>query len=213
MRINRFCGVALALAGLTAVACDTASPDIEEGDPILEESFEFRGGPYPMPPLPWNGDLSIHLGQSTASPDCDLWDILDIVVVDGPASPAPLHWELVGNQIRNDNGQVECTLVQNFGNYIEVVEGTNGPVVLSIFNIWAFDRDLGGLSYSEILQSLRYTFRDDQVREGGWWGPPLVTATETIMFSHLKRKAVIAALVDGQCGSPGLPMPSAPPQP
>ena len=195
----------LLAAALASSACDQQR--VSDDDPLRSHEIEFKSGDWGGGgENPANGDLQVHIGETTTVPDCQIWDLSDDVVYTPSEANGVEVFRLSDDGFIVSPGGDQCYLDQQWGNYIEVRDGgPNGPVLFSVYEIWAFEGDLGELSGQEIFDALLYTFRWKRIRDGGWWGDILTTSTEVTMFSNMKRKAVLTALNAGYCGSPGLP--------
>lgn len=209
------CGLALAMS-----ACGDEGSDVGP----VELPSEFRAGPPPWagaPGYPGYGDLSIHIGEDTAEDDCLVWDFQGSVVVNGAATGAPEGGPLIeltadGDVVVGD--EVTCA-VESYPqwNLSVLRDGDTGQVLYTAFNQWVFEGSLYGLNGPQIAQQLRYTWRKEQIREGGWWGTPILTADAHIGWAKADRKLVTTAAIDGACGTPGLAAypipPNTPPPP
>lgn len=192
--------VALGLS-LTLPACD-APEDLDDLDTI----------DYRMLP-PQDGDIAIHLGPSadTGNDDCLAWDIVGSCFALGPAAGPGLAgtdlWNVtgLGEEIFDHNGNLLCTMHAVGPDYVELREGTSGPVVASQWHNHAFFGDVSNIPESIRWDFADYTFNGPHLAEGPAYGEKVVTATEFVEYAQTKRKMAIAALVMGVCGSNGLP--------
>lgn len=150
------------------------------------------------------GDLTIFMGTQAGDDDCDLWDFLGSGVQGGSASGAPgaAMLDLDGATIRDASGAVRCEVVWDGDK--KLVDLQSGETVLTSSQVFLIDGDWSPNGGTPNWQAADYTFRDSHVREGGWWGEPLLTADTHIGWIGGERQLLIGALIEGLCGAPGL---------
>ncbi len=185
----------LAALALALPACDAPS-DNDDLD------AEFRDYPFPG-----DNDVQVHVGTTTTNPDCLIWDIVGDDVYEGPELAGDILWNVtgLGDEIFDTTGQLRCTMHTVGPDYVELREGSSGPVLASQWHNHAFFGDVSNIPESIRWDFADYTYNGTQLNEGPWYGPTAATATEFVEYAQTKRKMAIAALVMGLCGSEGLP--------
>lgn len=182
-----------ALVTSFVAACDAETPP----DPV--SSLELRGAA-----LPGDGDLKIYDGPVAGPPSGPVWDIVDDDVIE--SSSGGLLISVVGDEIYDASGTLVCARYPagtDGSTLHEELRDGNGQVHFTVMNKWVFygSQQLPNPDFDQ----LAFTFQGDQVFEGPLADDiVLVTATENIQKSGDMRKLVIAALIDGHCGAPGL---------
>lgn len=192
--MNRLTLAVCALATMSVVACDA------EPLPDSDSEISFRSGPG-------DGDLSIHVGDDTSVPGSRVWELVNNQVYSESASTGALMLEVIGDEIYDASGALRCSRIpvgDEGSNLIEELrDGTTGDVYYTVMGKWVFygRQDLPNPDFSQ----LAFTFKADQVFEGSHVDDiVLVTATERIEWAGDMRKLLIASLIDGHCGAPGL---------
>lgn len=197
--------VAASTLSLTACGAETEDDLID-----VEERW---GWPDP-PPYPGNGDISIHVGPTTEIAGCLAWDIVNDETSDANGDPVN---RVDGDLILDPTGNVLC---QQIGGQLEGVDhimredGQGGNEIL--FTVWRRYVLPGDVEiphhwwwdweFLELLRDEALTFKQDQVFRGApWKGDVLITATEHLRFADQMRKLLLGALIEGECGSAGLP--------
>ncbi|MBL4684487.1 MAG: hypothetical protein JKY37_07860 [Nannocystaceae bacterium] len=174
-----------------------------------DDAVDFRG-------YQGNGDLTIFMGTSSED-DCDIWDFLGSGVQGGGASGAdgePLL-SLANGLVFDGAGNATCEIYG--GSAMRLRDLQTGEVLMTASQVFLIDGDFDSASGIENWEAADYTFRDHQIREGGWWGEPIITADAHFEWTHGYRQLLIGALIEGLCGAPGLdavpePTPAAHPE-
>jgi hypothetical protein len=188
-----------ASTGLTA--CDQpVSPDDER-----ELYNEVRKAPAPMPKL---ADGDVILSRTTLEGQKD-----PVFVIVGQSARTSLGLPiqaLSDSDIASPDGELLCTKGSS-GGFVQLVDA-DGTVLLSTVGPFVFEGqpDLAGKNpgqqAQELASRLRFSYDFDTVMEGfANSGQAMVEADVPVQFSSGWRKLVIASLVDGYCGSDGLP--------
>jgi hypothetical protein len=193
--------LALPLLALTfTVACDA-----EESD------SEFRAQPVPQ-----TEELSVDVDVSLFSEAGDgdgtvIWDIKEAGVHDGDANQgAPLLLTLgPAGEIYDGMGVHTCTLAAPYLNkQIFQVTGPNNEVLYTIYQNWLLTGEVPPAKLTDgnvkklLPTRLLFTFVGNQVVQAD---KVLVSATTDLTAQSPNRKLLIGALIEGECGSNGLP--------
>lgn len=182
--IQRTRSFRLGLALVPALALAGCAP---EDDPDVD----FRAGDYPG-----DGDLSIYEHPSANTDDDPVWQFHGPGVHSGSAE-GPLIFTIDESTIRDPNDDVLCT-IEGDALVQRIRDGdANGPVLYTVIERQVFAGTPGP------SDDPLYRFQGPHVFEGKR-GPPLVTADTHIHFASSMRKLVIVALIEAECGGPGL---------
>ncbi|MEM6991632.1 MAG: hypothetical protein AAF721_14090 [Myxococcota bacterium] len=182
---------ALALAG-TAVGCD--SDGTGDGP---DDGLNFRG-------YEGDGDLTMFVGTAADDDDCDIWGFIGPTVQGGTASSVPGQSVLeisAGGLVRDASGTATCEIYWDGAKKLRDLE--TGEVLMTASQVFLIDGDFDGQGAPN-WQAADYTFRGSQIREGGWWGKPILTADVHLEWTHGTRRLMVGALIEGLCGAPGL---------
>ena len=179
---NRLCLVAL----LASIACSAES----------EDDADFRVLDIA------NGDVSIHEGESTSNPDCLIIDIVGGDAYGGPSTGNALLASFTEKGIFSPEGECGCSF-DTSGPMLRLRRESDGTAIYTVWNKWVLDGDYsippgsGGVS-----AAAAYTFQTDHVYEGLPTSDNLVaTGTANLQFMEGARKLLVAALLDGSCGT------------
>jgi hypothetical protein len=132
----------------------------------------------------------------------------------GAAPDGPEIMTFDETTIRSPEGEILCTRDGNALEGVRIRDGEtgDGPVLYTVLgrNVYVGELDLTGLSKKEakhyLADRLVLAFRGNHIFDSfPPSGQPTATATEHIMFASAMRKLVITALIEGECGSPGMP--------
>jgi hypothetical protein len=183
------------------VACDQPvsgpTPDDEQE---LYDALR-KGGP----PALADGDVT--LSRTTIGGQKD-----PVFVIQGGSARTGLGLvvqDVSDQDISAPGGEILCTKA-TAGGFVQLVD-TDGTVLLSSVGPFVFEGepDLAGKNpvqqAQELASRLRFSYSFDVVIEGfANSGEEMVEADVPVQFSSSWRKLVIAALVDGYCGSDGV---------
>lgn len=197
--------LALPLLALTfTVACDA-----EESD------SEFRG--QPMVELVEQMDISIQLFNESGDGDGTvIWDIKEVGVHDGDAAEgAPLLLAFGDyGQIYDAMGVHTCTLAAPYLNKkIFTVTAAEGDEVLyTVYKNWLLKGEVPPAQLTDgnirrlLPKLLLFTFETNEIWLGEvGTGKLLVSASDDLTTQSQNRKLLMGALIEGECGSNGLP--------
>jgi hypothetical protein len=157
---------------------------------------EAQGHEFRKVDLGGEGDIAIYEHPS-ANDDEPIWQF-HAGGVHSSSVDGPLIFAIDDDTIRDENDQVLCTRDGDALTEQRIREGgEDGPVLYTVIErqVYAGEPEAGD-------QPL-YSFRGRHVLAGKK-GPPLVSADAHIQFVDSMRKLVIVALIDGECGAPGL---------
>lgn len=175
-----------------APACDT-------GDDDATSDQAFRTGT----------DVNMQLTESGEGGDNGtvIWDIQEAGVYAGEASEGNQIMELVGNEIYA-NGELTCTVENAYLNG-RVVMGAGDEVLFTVYEneVYLGEIDakrLGPKTKRRFADQLLLTFDGSDVHWGHYDGE-FLSANADLESASDGRKLLIAALVEGHCGSKGLP--------
>lgn len=205
------------------------SPLAQSGDGVVDgrDLLIWRSS------FPGSGDLRIYEGARTpASTSGDDDDGLIFEFADGsiigrtsPSSGTPGDEDVfgpiahtVGPQIFDPHGNLLCEA--DYGDQAEtyLLRDADGEVLFTLFRTLVFrgaatipsqglsHKGFGFLAYEQGHDlHLLYSYIQFQVHRG-WWpdGEVLATATDIIQLATPMRHLVIAAMIDGKCGSLGV---------
>jgi hypothetical protein len=160
-----------------------------------------------MPALA-DGDLTLtRAAGGGGGGDIIVFDIVDSVTRDSSGMAIQV---LSPDTIISPEGLVLCTRTSSGG--FTQLRDADGDVLLSTVGPLVFDGQpvLTGLNgyqqAAELASHLRFSFDFDVVIQGfASSGEEMVSADVPVQFASGWRKLVIASLVDGYCGSDGLP--------
>jgi hypothetical protein len=158
------------------------------------EDVDFRGANVD---LGGDGDIAI-FEHPAANDDDPIWQLHSGNVYSGSVE-GPLIIKFDDSQILDENDQVVCVRDGDILSETQRIrEGdANGPVLYTVVGreVYAGEPAAGDKPL--------YRFQGRHVVDGHK-GPPLVSADTHIQFASSMRKLVIVALIDGECGAPGL---------
>jgi len=208
--MRRLLPVFFCVAATTGLAaCDqepVSGPSTD--DEILYDAVRAAGG---LPGAPAYADGDVTLSRPAAGGggggDIIVFDIIDSV---SKASDGAVIQVLTATTVSSPDGEVLCTKTTSGG--FTQLRDVDGDVLLSNVGPLVFEGqpNLAGKNplqqAAELANHLRFSFDYTMVVEGqGSGAEDLVSADVPIQFSSGWRKLVIASLVDGYCGSDGLP--------
>lgn len=200
------------------VVCETGESEslVGEGLPALPVFTNAFWDWYPF--FPGNGNLQIYPGATAAEEE------LSFSFADGSVFPPPPTNQsgsgpdpdepvakVVENKIFDPDGVLLCSA--DFGEQpgvFQLKEEPGGEVLYTLYGNLVLEGDIEiprtGREFKELIREwLLFSFKHRRVYMGLWpRGEPLATATENIELANPMRHLVIAALVGGRCGSPGL---------
>jgi hypothetical protein len=190
--------LALPLLALTFVAaCDTE-----------ESNDEFRGG---------NLDINIQLFQENGDGDGTvIWDIKEVGVYEGDAlQAAPLLLTLgAAGEIYDASGVHTCTLKAPYldKKLFQVTTASDSEVLYTVYNNWILSGEIPPAKLTDgnirrlLGERLLFTFSANEVWRGAaGTGKLMVSASDDLTLQSQNRKLLISALIEGECGSNGLP--------
>lgn len=193
-----------------AASTGLAACDHEPVGPADDEIFydAARAAPFPVPANVTDGNVTLSRpAGGGGGVDIVVFDIVDSVSRDSTGTAIQV---LSPDVIASPQGQVLCTRGQS-GGFVQLRDA-DGDVLMSSVGPLVFDGqpNLAGKNFVqqavELANHLRFSFDFTIVVEGTpSTGEDLVSADVAIQFSSGWRKLTIAALVDGYCGSDGLP--------
>ncbi len=189
------------------LACDqpVSEPDSDEALTLYDAA---RAAPFNVPAGFADGDVALSRpAGGSGGGDIVVFDIIDAVARASDGEPIQL---LSDNKIESPDGELLCTRA-NVGGFVQLRDA-DGTVLLSSVGPFVFEGqpNLAGKNpvqqAAELANRLRFSFEFEVVVEGfASSGEDMVTASVPVQFSSNWRKLVIASLVDGYCGSDGLP--------
>lgn len=196
-----------ATTGLAACDQETVSEPSPDEQEILYDAVRAANG-IPGPPAFADGDVALSRpAGGGVGGDIIVFDIVDSFARNSNGAVIQV---LSDSSVSSPEGQVLCTKGTSAG-FTQLRDG-DGDVVLSTVGPLVFEGqpNLAGKNFVqqaiELLSHLRFSYSASAVVEGiAASGDEVVTADVPIQFSSSWRKLVIAALVDGYCGSDGLP--------
>jgi hypothetical protein len=209
------------LSVLLGTGCDSGD-DYDTVDerflPVFTDDFWTW---YPF--FAGNGDLQIYGGSTDASDDDDDGLIFEfgngsIIGRTSPSSGTPDDDDVgfgefahkVDNEIFDVHGNLLCWA--DFGAQPGTFQlhDADGEVLFTSFANLIFEGDVTlpktGHEFAALMDDhLLYSYKHDRIH-AGWWpeGEILATATANIQLANPMRHLVLAAVIDGQCGSLGL---------
>ena len=194
-----------ATTGLAACDQETVSEPSPDEQEILYDAV--RAAHLPAPVAFADGDVALSRPAGGGGQDIVVFDIVDSFARNSNGSVIQV---LSDSSVSSPQGQVLCTKGTSAG--FTQLRDADGDVVLSTVGPLVFEGqpNLAGKNpvqqAIELLNHLRFSYSSSAIVEGiAASGDELVTADVPIQFSSSWRKLVIAALVDGYCGSDGLP--------
>jgi hypothetical protein len=198
----------LAAIGLLAILTPVGTESASAGTDLPGDEFWSRGLG-----VAGNGDIEVYDGMDTTDPGLLLWaieggivretdwmtggaDVLVIAVLDDNSIGMP------------GTNTVSCEVeeaIMSFGPVFKVRDRQTNVVEVSLFNRFVFSGDVNPTSAADLMSSfdLVYEFDQDQIKYPD--GEVAVTATAGIQAANPMRRATLAALLVGACGSRGLP--------
>jgi len=205
--MRRLLPVALCVAASTGLmACDQESVSGPTPNDAQDLYDEVRKAPFPVPAGPALADGDVELRRGGGG------DIVIFVVEDGVASRAdgtPVQF-ISTDEILSPEGEVLCTQGAS-GGFVQLRD-SEGTVVFSSIGPFVFEGQpqLAGKNPAqqaqELASRLRFSFDFEMVVEGfANSGEEMVEASVPVQFASNWRKVVIASLIDGYCGSEGIP--------
>ncbi len=209
-----------ALFCVAAVAGFPACDDQPVSGPTSDDQlalYDFRAGAFPdnLPNYPGDGDIAIVRRASPAPAgdggadggDIILFDIVGASVHDSAGDQIQT---LSGASILSADGATVCS--KSTAGIFSELRDANGTVLYSTYGPWVFSGapQLDGLNpaqqYAELSGRLMLTFDGEDVVDGfPLTGEAVVESSEELVFASSMRKLVITSLVDGSCGSAGVP--------
>jgi hypothetical protein len=185
-----------------APACDADPDGSEAGD-------AFRNATGSL-------DIDIQLSQADGGSDDGtvLWDVKEVEIYEGPASEDKLLWYIKDNAIFTVEGVQTCTVNSPYlnSNLREVIAANGTDVLFTVWNDYVFEGevDVKYTNYGQMKklfgEQLLFQFTSNEVYLGETRdGFRLLRADGDVQSSSDGRKLVIAALITGECGAPGLP--------
>lgn len=193
-----------ASTGLTACDEPVSGPSTEDQQALYDE---VRAAPFPALPGLADGDVEFRRPLGAGGGDIVVLDIVDEVARDASSTPIVT---LTDASISDPGGEVLCTKGQS-GGFVQLRD-TDGDVLLAAIGPFVFDGmpQLAGKNpwqqAQELASRLRMSFDFEMVVDGfANSGDDIVEASVPVQFSSSWRKLVIASLIDGYCGSEGLP--------
>lgn len=194
-----------ATTGLTA--CDDQPVSGPTPDDEQELYDAVRAAPFNVPPALADGNVELRRPAGGGGGDIIIFDIVDSVSRN--AAGAAIQ-TLTDVSISAPDGQLLCTRGTS-GGFVQLRDA-DGDVLLSSIGPFVFEGQpqLAGKNpvqqAQELASSLRLSFDFEMVVEGfANNGEDMVEASVPVQFSSNWRKLIIASLVDGYCGSTGLP--------
>lgn len=194
-----------AATGLAACDQETVSEPSPDEQEILYDAV--RAAHLPPPAAYADGDVALSRPAGGGGQDIVVFDIVDSFARNSNGAVIQV---VSDSAVSSPEGEVLCTKGSS-GGFTQLRDG-DGDVVLSTVGPLVFEGqpNLAGKNIIqqaiELLSHLRFSYSASAVMEGiAASGDELVTADVPIQYSSSWRKLVIAALVDGYCGSDGLP--------
>jgi hypothetical protein len=208
--MRRLLPVFLCVAASTGLtACDqepVSAPKTPEEQALFDAP---RAAPFALPDLA-DGDVSLSRpagGGGGGGADIVVFDILGVESRNANGTTIQV---LSATTIASPDGVVLCNKTTS-GAFTQLRDA-DGDVLFSSLGFFVFEGQpsLAGKNlfqqYQELASHLRFSYDFDVVVEGmANSGDDMVEATLPIQFASGWRKLVIASLVDGYCGSDGLP--------
>ncbi len=204
-----------ALFAVALPACDEHSPTGPQSDDELA-LFDFRAQSFPdgLPGYPGDGDITIVKTAASSGGnggvnggDIIIFDIVGASVHDSAGTEIQT---LTDYSIKSPTGATVCSKTTS-GIFSELRD-SDGSVLYSTYGPWVFAGapKLDGLTasqqYQELESRLMVTFDGEAVIEGfPLSGEAVVESTHDLVFANSMRKLVVTSLVDGSCGSNGIP--------
>lgn len=195
------------LSALSLLPVLALAPACDGGDEEVGDAFR-------------NGSMELDVDISLTQPDEDddpgnntiIWDLVEAGVFDGPAANGNLLMTIEGNDIYNSEGVHTCTVNQAYldSNVREVISVNGGETLFTVAGTNVYDGwvDVNNLTYGQLYRKhkdqLLLTFDQEKVYYGEYDLLALV-GTADIETASDGRKLLIAALMEGHCGSAGLP--------
>ena len=207
MRAKLLLTIAAVWAGLLTGCADN--------EPTDEEIQEFRNGigdDNAGDEYPGNGDITIYWANHAGVPGCDIWDFMSTGVHDAQDPNEPLILSVVGDEIIDANGTVQCYRSGN--EFVDLVNrDANDEVVFSVLGRFVFDGELildgtWWQNVQELHQKLLHTYEGEHVYDRySYWGhgERLVSTDVELTHASKMRKFTISSLITAECGGPGLP--------
>lgn len=195
--------------GLTACDQEPVGPHPDD-EQVFYDAARAAGG-IPGPPAFADGDMTLSRpaggGGDGGGGDIIVFDIVHSVARNADGDTIQV---LTDTQIQSADGDVLCIKAQSAG--FTQLRDADGDVLLSSVGPLVFEGqpNLAGKNLIqqaiELASHLRFSFSFTVVVEGTpSLGDEIVVADVPIQFSSSWRKLVVASLVDGYCGSDGLP--------
>jgi hypothetical protein len=208
--MRRLLPLLLCVAASTGLAACDHEPD-DGLTPDQEQALydAMRAAPNANPGGLADGNVELRrpAGDGGGGADIVIFDIVDAVARD---SDGLTIQTLTDSSIMSPTGQVLCTKASS-GVFMQLRD-SDGDVLLSVLGPLVFEGQpaLNGKNafqqLIELASHLRFSYDFDTVVEGfASYGDGMVEASAPIQYASNWRKLVIASLVDGYCGSEGLP--------
>jgi hypothetical protein len=191
-----------ASTGLTACDQPVSGPTPDDEQELYNEVRKAGGG------MPAIADGDVTLSRTTLGGQKD-----PVFVIQGGSARTALGvvvQDLSDAGISAPGGGILCTKA-TVGGFVQLVDA-DGTVLFSSVGPFVFEGQpqLAGKNPAqqaqELASRLRFSYDFNVVMEGfANSGEEMVEATVPVQFASGWRKLVIASLVDGYCGSDGLP--------
>lgn len=192
------------LLALSLLPLLTLAPACDSGDEELGDAFRSGG---------LDVDISLTLPDEDDNPGNNtiIWDVVEATVFDGPAMNGNILMTIDGNDIYDSEGVKTCTVTAPYldSNIREVIQTNGGETLFTVVgpNIYDGYVDVNTMNYGQLYRknkdSLLMTFSNEKVYYGEFDMLALV-GTADLEASSDGRKLLVAALMEGHCGSGGL---------
>jgi hypothetical protein len=161
-------------------------------------------------------DVSIQMTAADGGGDDGsvVWEVVEAAVYDGPAIQGNLMLYIENNAIFNTEGVQTCEIASPYLNSSmrEVIAANGSEVLFTVWGNYVFEGeiDLTKINYAKMKAlfptQLLFEYTTDEIYLGEYKdGHRLMTTNADITKQSDGRKLLMAALIAGECGSPGLP--------
>lgn len=190
-----------ASTGLAACDQEPVSEPTPDEEQLLYDVTRSAAGPALA-----DGDVALSRAAVSGQKD-----VVFVIIGSSSSTAAGVQIQILSaNAIASPAGEVLCTSGSS-GGFVQLRDA-DGDVLLSSIGPFVFDGQpqLAGKNpvqqAQELASRLRFSYSLDSVMMGfANSGEEMVEASVPVQFSSSWRKLIIASLVDGYCGSDGLP--------
>lgn len=161
-------------------------------------------------------DVSVQMTTADGGGDDGsvIWEVVEAAVYDGPATAGNLLLYIENNAIFNTEGVQTCQINSPYLNSSmrEVIVANGSETLFTVWGNYVFEGkiDVGKVTYAKLKAlfptQLLFEYTANEIYLGEVQNAHrLMTTNANITSQSEGRKLLMAALIAGECGSPGLP--------